>query len=266
MKRVNPKKRFGQHFLNDPGIAARIAASLTHHGDTWNILEIGPGTGMLTRALVAEVVKEPQQHKELRFVEVDHRAADYLGEAFPEWKDRIIRGDFLYLDLHTVFDGQPFAVIGNFPYNISSQILFRMVEHRELIPELVGMFQREVAMRVVSESHSREYGILSVLVQAFYDVEYLFTVEPESFDPPPKVRSAVIRLRRNDRVQLPLPFTAFKKVVKTAFSTRRKTLRNSLKPLLTPDVEIDDSLLGLRAENLSPQEFIDLAAAIHRAG
>ncbi len=262
MKRVRPKKHLGQHFLTEPAIARRVASSLTGHNGVRNILEIGSGTGILTEALIAESEASPDGPHNLRFIEIDRESIAHFREARPDRQDQLIEGDFLRLDLDSVFDGAPFALVGNFPYNISSQILFRAVDNRDLIPELVGMFQREVARRVVSGPHSKEYGILSVLVQTFYDAEYLFTVDEGYFNPPPKVKSGVIRLTRNDRLELPVTYAQLKSVVKTAFNTRRKTLRNSLKPVLTPEVELPAELLSLRAENLSPQDFIGIAEAI----
>ena len=262
MKNVRPKKHLGQHFLTEPAIARRVAASLTRHKGVRNVLEIGPGTGILTDALITESEASSDGPNNLRFIEIDRESIAHFRETRPDRQDQLIEGDFLRLNLETLFDGAPFALVGNFPYNISSQILFRALDHRDIIPELVGMFQREVARRVVSGPHNKEYGILSVLIQAFYDAEYLFTVDPESFNPPPKVKSGVIRLTRNERSDLPITYAQLKTVVKTAFNTRRKTLRNSLRPLLTPEVELPADLLSLRAENLSPQEFIGIAEAI----
>lgn len=265
MKKVRPKKHLGQHFLTEPAIAQRIASALTGHRDVKNVLEVGPGTGILTDALREIASRENSPVRKLRLIELDRESIAYLREADPDLKDNLIEGDFLQIDLHRIFNGEPFALAGNFPYNISSQILFRAVDHRDLITEVVGMFQREVARRIASEPHNKEYGILSVLVQAFYKVEYLFTVNEGSFNPPPKVKSGVIRMLRNDREDIPIPYPFFKTVVKTAFSTRRKTLRNSLKPLLSPSVNIPADTLALRAENLSPDEFISIAEAIHSA-
>lgn len=263
MKKVRPKKSLGQHFLTEPAIAERIAGALTGHQNVANLLEIGPGTGVLTRPLLSRLEAPGEFPHDLRFVEIDRDSVAHLRDTLPEHGSRIIEGDFLRMNLVDVFGGRPYAVVGNFPYNISSQILFRVVDHRDLVPEVVGMFQREVARRVVSEPHSKEYGILSVLIQAFYEAEYLFTVHEGSFNPPPKVKSGVIRLRRNERRELPVTYARFKTVVKTAFQTRRKTLRNSLKSLVPPDVDLPPDLMSLRAENLTAEDFIRLAERIY---
>jgi 16S rRNA (adenine1518-N6/adenine1519-N6)-dimethyltransferase len=258
MDKVRAKKHLGQHFLTEVSIAERIAQSLTGHQGTANVLEIGPGTGMLTRALLA------CGHSALKMVELDADSVSYLRQRHPELSPNIIEGDFLKLQLSEIFDGQPFGLTGNFPYNISSQILFKLVEQHELIPEMVGMFQREVARRIASPEGSKEYGILSVLLQVFYNVEYLFTVNEGCFSPPPKVKSGVVRLSRNDRKELPIPEAFFKHVVKSAFGQRRKTLRNSLSAILKEaNTEISAELLSLRPERLSPTAFIDLAVQLY---
>ncbi len=258
MERVRAKKHLGQHFLTENSVAERLAAGITGHGDTKNILEIGPGTGILTRALLA------LGHKDLKMVELDTESVRYLNERHPEIAANIIEADFLKLEMASLFDGQAFILVGNFPYNISSQILFKLVEHHELIPELVGMFQREVARRIASPEGSKEYGILSVLLQVFYTVEYLFTVNEGCFSPPPKVKSGVVRLTRNSRKELPVPESFFKHVVKTAFGQRRKTLRNSLSPILREaPVSIDPEILSLRPERLSPEAFLALAVQLY---
>ena len=244
---VRAKKYLGQHFLKDENIACQIADSLS--GITSHVLEVGPGMGVLTKYLLANT--------ELDFhaIEIDTESVDYLHSHYPSLQ--VIEGDFLALNLQELFP-QPFAVIGNFPYNISSQILFKVYENRDHIPEVVGMFQKEVAERVAARPGSKTYGILSVLLSAFYDTEYLFTVHEHVFSPPPKVKSAVIRLRRNTVTHLDCDEKLFAKVVKTSFNQRRKTLRNALKPL---DLSLDAlpaELLGLRAEQLSVDQFVQI--------
>lgn len=247
MEQVKAKKFLGQHFLTDESIAERIARSVG--ADTRCLLEIGPGMGVLTKYLV----DSPQYH--FKAIEIDRESVAYLHEHYPTLD--LIEGDFLRLDLKTIFP-EPFAVIGNFPYNISSQILFRVFENRNMIPEVVGMFQKEVAERVAAGPGSKTYGILSVLLSAFYDIEYLFTVHEHVFNPPPKVKSAVIRLRRNDVTQLDCDEKLFVQVVKTGFNQRRKTLRNALKPLNMSLDGIPDTLLTKRAEQLSVSDFITI--------
>ncbi len=247
MSAFRHKKHLGQHFLKDANIARKVAEALTGHGDYKTLLEIGPGLGALTRHLF-EV-----PDRDLWCIEPDPEAVATLQEAFPQLKDHILNGDFLTQDLGRF---GTFGVIGNFPYNISSQILFRVYEHRQQVPELVGMFQKEVAERVASPPGSKIYGKTSVLLQAFYDVEYLFTVPPHVFAPPPKVRSAVIRLRRNEIDRLPCDEKLFFQVVKHGFERRRKTLRNALRPVLPAGVTTDDELFGKRAEQLGVAEFI----------
>ncbi len=246
MEQVRAKKSLGQHFLTDESIAERIARSLT--GRTRCLLEIGPGMGVLTKYLVGE----PQYR--FRAIELDRESVEYLHLHYPELD--VIEGDFLRLDLNNIFGDEPFAIIGNFPYNISSQILFRVFEQRNHIPEVVGMFQKEVAERVAAGPGSKTYGILSVLLSAFYDIEYLFTVHENVFNPPPKVKSAVIRLTRNDVQQLGCDERLFVQVVKTGFNQRRKTLRNALKPLNMQLDAIPEEILAKRAEQLSVQDFI----------
>jgi 16S rRNA (adenine1518-N6/adenine1519-N6)-dimethyltransferase len=259
MKKVRAKKHLGQHFLTEPAIAQRIADSIKDERGVKRILEIGPGTGIFTRALMT------REELELKLIEIDTESVEHLHERHPELGDRIIEGDFLKMDLNTLFEGQQFILAGNFPYNISSQILFRVVENPELMPEMVGMFQKEVAERVVSGPGSKVYGILSVLIKAYYDSEYLFTVDEGSFDPPPKVKSGVIRLVRNDRKELPVPYSFFKSVVKAGFNQRRKTMRNSLAAFLNDDLKEELSeTLSLRPEQLECEEFLDLSARLHR--
>lgn len=248
---VRPKKHLGQHFLKDDSISARIAAALTHHGGYHQVLEVGPGTGALTRHLLQ------RSDIDLTCIELDREAATHLAETWPQL--RLIEGDLLHTDLSKLHDG-PLAVIGNFPYNISTQIIFKVLDHREQVPEVVGMFQKEVADRLCAPPGSRTYGIASVLAQAWYDIEHLFIVEPEAFIPPPKVRSAVIRMQRNQVQDLGCDHAVFKRIVKAAFNQRRKTLHNALKgfPGLAP---LPAHLAGLRAERLSVADYVGLAAS-----
>ena len=246
MEQVRAKKFLGQHFLTDESIAERIARSLTGH--TRCLLEIGPGMGVLTKYLVND------ERYRFKAIELDSESVEYLHHHYPTLD--VIEGDFLRLNLNNIFDNEPFAVIGNFPYNISSQILFRVFEQRNSIPELVGMFQKEVAERVAAGPGSKTYGILSVLLSAFYNIEYLFTVNEHVFNPPPKVKSAVIRLMRNDVQQLGCDERLFVQVVKTGFNQRRKTLRNALKPLNRNLDAIPEELLSKRAEQLSVNDFV----------
>ena len=215
---VRAKKALGQHFLTDQDIARRIVGAL--QGSP--VLEVGPGMGVLTQYL---------DNTNLKVIEIDKESVVYLRKHFPELGDGLIEGDFLKMDLGNVFPGQ-FSIIGNFPYNISSQIFFKIIDNRDLVPEVVCMIQKEVAERIAEKPGTKTYGILSVFLQAWYDIEYLFTVGSGAFNPPPKVQSAVIRLTRNSRTSLGCDEKLFKTVVKTAFGQRRKTLRNSLKPLL----------------------------------
>lgn len=249
--KVRPKKHLGQHFLRDTDTARQIVGLLSQHGNYRTVLEIGPGMGVLTQFLLQN--ETYQTH----VVELDRESVVYLRQHFPALENRIYAEDFLKMDLEALSQSsphvQPLAVIGNFPYNISSQILFKVLENRDLVPEIVGMFQKEVAQRIASKPGGREYGILSVLMQAFYTIEYAFTVPPESFDPPPKVQSGVLRLKRNEVMQLDCDEKRFVQVVKTAFNQRRKTLRNALKPLGTP---FEHPLLDLRAERLSVADFV----------
>ena len=255
---VRPKKHFGQHFLKEEGIAQRIATSLTGHGGYTRVLEIGPGTGALTRHLL-------QRHDlDLTAIELDAEAAAYLRSEHPDL--HLVEGDFLKLDLRALTHDEPFAVIGNFPYNISTQIVFRVLEQRDRCTEVVGMFQKEVADRLCAPPGSRTYGITSVLAQAWYDLESLFHVEPGSFIPPPKVRSSVIRMRRNGVQQLPCDEKVFTALVKMAFNQRRKTLNNALKGFPGLEGGVPDPWRGLRAERLSVEDFTQLALAARPAG
>ncbi len=253
MSQVKAKKSLGQHFLTDESIAKRIVASLS--GQHSNLLEIGPGMGVLTQYLVGD------SRYSFQAVELDSESVEYLHEHYPTL--HVVEGDFLKMDLNTLFHDH-FAIIGNFPYNISSQILFRVFENRDMIPEVVGMFQKEVAERVAARPGSKTYGILSVLLSAFYDIEYLFTVHEHVFNPPPKVKSAVIRLRRNEVMHLACDERLFVQVVKTGFNQRRKTLRNALKPLNRPLDSVPDEILQKRAEQLSVSDFILITNEVSR--
>lgn len=250
MRLVKPKKALGQHFLKDLRIAQRIADTLDGYMST-PVLEIGPGMGVLTQFLL-------EKGHDLRVVELDRESVDYLKENFPDLKERIIADDFLKLDLGQLFKGD-FCVIGNYPYNISSQIFFKVLDYKEQIPCCSGMLQKEVAERLASGPGSKAYGILSVLLQAWYDVEYLFTVSETVFDPPPKVKSAVIRMIRNDRKELGCDEALFKTVVKTSFNQRRKQLRNSMKPILGKEFgNYDLPIFNKRPEQLSVEQFVEL--------
>ena len=277
---VRPKKALGQHFLTDLSVAQKIADALVvdsvggavpeagavPSGNTdaaMPVLEIGPGMGVLSQYLLE------REDIDLKMIEIDRESVDYLLTHFPKASGRVIEGDFLKMNLSYFFPGT-FAVIGNFPYNISSQIFFRIIDHKDSIPQVVCMIQKEVAERIAEQPGSKTYGILSVLLQAWYDIEYLFTVGEGAFNPPPKVKSAVIRLRRNSRTELGCDEKLFKTIVKTGFNQRRKTLRNSLKPLIadkaareswTPEQSTDflsNPVFELRPERLSVEDFIAL--------
>jgi len=245
---VRAKKHLGQHFLKDENISKAIADGLVFHQNYNSAIEIGPGMGVLTKYLVANAIL-----KNFKVVEIDRDSVAYLKTNYPALE--IIEADFLQLNLNEVFDA-PFAVIGNFPYNISTEILFKVLDYRDKVPEVVGMFQKEVAERIAAPPGSKTYGITSVLLQAFYDIEYLFTVEPEVFNPPPKVKSGVIRLKRNKREKLPCNEALFFKIVKTGFNQRRKTLHNALKSL---NLQVPDEYKTLRAEVLSVEDYIKIA-------
>lgn len=253
--KVTPKKALGQHFLKDLNIAQRIAETIDVGGGM-PVLEIGPGMGVLTQFLL--------QNKEidLTCVELDSESVTYLLANFPELNGRIIEGDFLKMNLNEMYKGQ-FCVIGNFPYNISSQIFFKVLDHKDKIPICAGMIQKEVAERMASKPGTKAYGILSVLVQAYYDIEYLFTVHENVFDPPPKVKSAVIRMRRNETKKIDCDEDLFVKVVKTAFNQRRKMMRNSLQAMLGQGHPLlGDPVFMKRPEQLSVSEFVDLTNLI----
>jgi len=254
---IRPKKSFGQHFLTNKSIAISIINVLELEPAGNQILEIGPGTGMLTKILVTKSA-------ELRFVEVDAEAVEYLMENMPEISTRIIHQDFMKLDLSKVFD-KPFSIIGNFPYNISSQIFFKILENRNLIGQVVCMIQKEVAQRITAPPGSKTYGILSVLLQAYYDTTLQFIVKPGSFYPPPKIDSAVIKLIRNSTTSLPCDEALFFRIVKQGFQNRRKTLRNALKPINLPGQITGDPLLDRRAETLSVDDYVYLTSKTQEA-
>ena len=265
MRLVKPKKFLGQHFLTDLGIAKDIADTVDAYPDI-PVLEVGPGMGVMTQFLVTK----PRQ---VKVVEIDFESVAYLRQHFPQLEENIIEDDFLKMHLERTFDGKPFVLTGNYPYNISSQIFFKMLEYKNLIPCCTGMIQKEVAERITAAPGSKTYGILSVLIQAWYNVEYLFTVHEHVFNPPPKVKSAIIRMTRNDTQDLGCDDRLFKRLVKTTFNQRRKTLRNNIRPLLGElDAErtkaglpaldhtafLQDEIFNKRPEQLSVAEFVSL--------
>ncbi|SNR14013.1 16S rRNA (adenine(1518)-N(6)/adenine(1519)-N(6))-dimethyltransferase RsmA [Tenacibaculum jejuense] len=265
---VRAKKHLGQHFLTDENIANKIADSLTETGYD-QVLEIGPGMGVLTKHILRK------RKFKVTVMELDSESVKYLHEVFPvehikldtsKENFNIIEGDFLKQDLNTIFQGKEIAIIGNFPYNISSQIVFKAIENRHIVPEFSGMFQKEVAQRIAEKKGSKAYGILSVLAQAFYDVEYLFTVPPTVFNPPPRVNSGVIRMIRKKDYTLPVDEKLFFRVVKTAFNQRRKMLRSSLKSMNLSVTLKEDPIFAMRPEQLSVQEFIELTDKIASHG
>ena len=257
---VRAKKHLGQHFLKDKSIAKDIADSLKLKGYD-DVLEIGPGMGVLTKYLLKKDIK-------MHVIEIDRESVEYLktAAATQNLDFRIIEADFLKINIQEFFQDKQFAIIGNFPYNISTQIVFRTLENRHQIPEFAGMFQKEVAERIAEKEGSKKYGILSVLTQAFYDVEYLFTVPPTVFDPPPKVDSGVIRLTRKENYSLPVDEKLFFRVVKTAFNQRRKMLRGSLKSFNLSDKLREDAIFAMRPEQLSVSAFFELTAKIEQDG
>ena len=260
MKQVRPKKNLGQHFLTDLSIAKAIADTVDACPGL-PVLEVGPGMGVMTQYLV-------EKPRPLKVVEIDRESVAYLNEHFPQLRENILGEDFLRMDLNTVFDGQPFVLTGNYPYDISSQIFFKMLDNKELIPCCTGMIQREVALRMASEPGTKAYGILSVLIQAWYNVEYLFTVDEHVFNPPPKVKSAVIRMTRNEVTDLGCDERLFKRLVKTVFNQRRKMLRVSLKQMLPADSSLFtlySSLLTKRPEQLSIPQFVELTNLVAAA-
>lgn len=262
MKQVRPKKNLGQHFLTDLSIAKRIADTVDTPYSDLPVLEVGPGMGVMTQYLV-------EKPRPLKVVEIDRESVAYLNEHFPQLRENILGEDFLRMDLQKVFDGQQFVLTGNYPYDISSQIFFKMLDNRELIPCCTGMIQREVALRIASEPGNKAYGILSVLIQAWYDVEYLFTVEPDVFNPPPKVQSAVIRMTRNKVEHLGCDENLFKRVVKTVFNQRRKMLRVSLRPLFdaahpAPEDFFTLEIMTKRPEQLTIPQFVELTNLVEK--
>ena len=276
MKQVRPKKNLGQHFLTDLSIAKRIADTVDEPYADLPVLEVGPGMGVMTQYLV-------EKPRPLKVVEIDRESVAYLSERFG-WKvesgnllppssflfPQIIMGDFLRMDLHEVFDGQQFVLTGNYPYDISSQIFFKMLDNKDLIPCCTGMIQHEVAVRMASQPGNKQYGILSVLIQAWYNVEYLFTVEPSVFNPPPKVQSAVIRMTRNAVTDLGCDEQLFRRVVKATFNQRRKMLRVSLRQIFdvnhpAPEGFFEDPIMTRRPEQLSIPEFIELTNKVAAA-
>lgn len=271
MKSVKPKKFLGQHFLKDFKVAEAIADTVDACPDL-PVLEVGPGMGVMTQYLI-------KKSRPVKVVEIDFESVAYLRQAYPELEEHIIEDDFLKMHLERTFGGQPFVLTGNYPYNISSQIFFKMLEYKALIPCCTGMIQKEVAERMAAVPGSKAYGILSVLIQAWYHVEYLFTVHENVFNPPPKVKSAVIRLTRNEVTDLGCDEKLFRQVVKTTFNQRRKTLRNSIRPVLTDadnrltqaglrprahEPFLANELFNKRPEQLSVAEFVDLTNAVAR--
>jgi 16S rRNA (adenine1518-N6/adenine1519-N6)-dimethyltransferase len=257
MLKVKAKKHLGQHFLTDQSIAMDIVELLSLHGGYNKILEIGPGMGVLTQYLIKNNTYETWA------IDIDIESIVYLKKEFPTLENRIIDGDFLRMSSNDLFGQEKFAIIGNFPYNISSVIFFKILEEmRNEVTEIVCMLQKEVAERLASPAGNKDYGILSVFLQAYYDIEYCFTVQEHVFDPPPKVKSGVIRLKRNDRITLDCDEKLFKRVVKQAFTNRRKTLRNTLKPMNLGPEFTEDDFYNRRAETLSVEEYITLTNQI----
>ena len=253
--KVRPKKALGQHFLHEQHTAQKIVDGLTGYGNYSKVLEIGPGMGVLTQYLLQN------NSYAVEVIEIDTESVAYLQHHYPQLAGKIHNQDFLKQSLTQLMGEEPFAIIGNLPYNISSQIFFKILEYKNQIPEVVGMIQKEVAVRLAAGPGSKTYGILSVLLQTYYSIEYLFTVPPGAFTPPPKVQSGVIRLKRNNRIELPCNEASFFKLVKQAFNNRRKTLRNALKPLNLPDTMLEMPMLQQRAEQLSVDDFIFLTQA-----
>ena len=255
---VRAKKNLGQHFLNDESIALDIVKALKHTSLYNNVLEVGPGMGVLTKYLIEEPAFKTF------IIDIDTESIAYLKKHYPVLENKIIEGDFLKLDFSKLFNEEPFAVIGNFPYNISTEILFKILDHKNQVPEVVGMFQKEVAERIAAKPRNKTYGITSVLLQAYYDIEYLFTVDEHVFNPPPKVKSAVIRLTRNNVDKLSCDEKLFKQVVKAGFNQRRKTLRNSIKAFaLKPEFK-ENEYMSKRAEELSVADFVTLTNMVEQ--
>ena len=261
MKHVKPKKNLGQHFLIDLGVAKAIADTVDACPDI-PVLEVGPGMGVLTQYLT-------EKSRELRVVEIDRESVAYLHEHFPQLDGKVVSGDFLRMDLNALFEGRQFVLTGNYPYDISTQIFFKMLDNKDLIPCCTGMIQREVALRIASEPGNKAYGILSVLIQAWYHVEYLFTVDEHVFNPPPKVKSAVIRMTRNEVTDLGCDEQLFRRVVKTVFNQRRKMLRVSLRQILGSDSGADElfasPMMTMRPEQLTIPQFVELTNLVAAA-
>jgi 16S rRNA (adenine1518-N6/adenine1519-N6)-dimethyltransferase len=251
MTLVRAKKHLGQHFLTDKNIAAKIVDSLNPEGRFGHVLEVGPGMGVLSDFLLQKTEYEAS------LIDIDTESYDFLKKKYPQLGTRLINADFLELDFKSIFP-ESFAIIGNFPYNISSQILFKILDNRQQVVEVVGMFQKEVAERCAAKPGSKEYGILSVFLQAYYKVEYLFTVKAGVFNPPPKVLSAVIRLTRNEKATLNCDEKLFWQLVKAGFNQRRKTLRNAISSLINKEKMTGEAMLDLRAERLSVEDFVKL--------
>jgi len=252
---VRAKKHLGQHFLVDKNISKKIADQYRIHQGCKKVLEIGPGMGALTEFLLQ------RDDLDVYVMDIDRDSIKYLHEHYPKLENRIFEADFLKTDIKRIMGDEPFGVVGNFPYNISSQILFKCLDHRNQIPEIMGMFQKEVAERVAEKPGTKTYGIMSVLLQAFYDIEYCFTVDEHVFNPPPKVKSGVIRCTRNSREAFPCNEKLFIQIVKMSFNQRRKTIRNSIKQLISGK-EFDHPFLTLRPEVLSVEQFIELTNAV----
>ncbi len=255
MSVVKAKKHLGQHFLIDKNIAEKIVNSLIHHDKYQQVLEVGPGMGVLSDFLLQK--KEFETH----LIDIDKESFEYLNKKYPQLGDKLLNADFLQLDFKAIFPAA-FAIIGNFPYNISSQILFKVLDNRDQVPEVVGMFQKEVAERCTAKPGSKEYGILSVFLQAYYQCQYLFTVKAGVFNPPPKVLSAVIRLSRNEIKSLDCDEKLFWQVVKAGFNQRRKTLSNALSGIIPKEKQGNDNVWTLRAERLSVNDFVVLTQSI----
>jgi 16S rRNA (adenine1518-N6/adenine1519-N6)-dimethyltransferase len=257
MKAVSPKKKLGQHFLNDLNIAQKIA-DLLQHQNCDNILEIGPGMGVLTQFLIPKI-------KNLKLVEIDTESVTYLNRKYPERQKDILNEDFLKMNLSKTFEGKAFGIIGNFPYNISSQIVFKALEYRQYLPFFCGMFQKEVAQRICEKPGTKAYGILSVLCQTYYHAQYHFNVSPAVFSPPPKVDSGVLSLKRKEDLIIDFDEKLLFRIVKTGFQQRRKTLRNSLKSLNIPKLTLEDTIFDLRPEKLSGAQFVELTKKVGNA-
>ncbi|MFA5574289.1 MAG: 16S rRNA (adenine(1518)-N(6)/adenine(1519)-N(6))-dimethyltransferase RsmA [Brumimicrobium sp.] len=255
---VRAKKHLGQHFLTDENICKKIVGQYQNYSRTNNVLEIGPGMGAITKYFLED------ETINLHVMEIDSESVEYLKKNYPRLQGKIHEQDFLKTDFTTFFNQQPFAVVGNFPYNISSQILFHCIEYREYVKEIMGMFQKEVAQRIAEPPGSKTYGILSVLMQTYYNIEYCFTVSEGSFSPPPKVKSGVIRCIRNNREKLSVDEDLYKRVIKSTFNQRRKTIRNGLKNIVDVNILDEHPLLSKRPEKLSVDDFIELTSFVEK--